>query len=310
MDSSRKRRALGSGRSILMACVILLLAHLGWAGEVAKLPSWNPADLTWSEIDLKAEKFFLTARSHLLISSTDACADVAGADLCPLEADDIPLKIELDSELLGRRSKSGIWFSGRNGTTSRTHRLETGKKNRIKEYRFTPRSICVVRRNPAAGEDDTLPEAWSDVSEEVRAYPRDAELACRVTDPTVLLYAASVAPLAQSGDSVRMVVLSRGCFFNVDLVWVERCVVAAEFIEVRAGTSVSVREERNARRLLLQPRPLQSSHDDDAFSILGLQGKVEVYVDETGGFPLLVTGQIKVIGRVEVRLQRVVLGDL
>ncbi len=286
-----------------------LLGSLSGFGQDTQ-PSLNRSKLAWSELELEAKKLFLTARTHLIISNSkmeERNSKVSANELCGLGPEKEPLCLELHSDLLGRHSQTRMWFSAMTGTGLRSLRLETGKRNRFKDYEFVGKGVHVFRRNPVKGEEGLSPGRWSEVSQEFLAYPDPGKLGCRLTDPAVLLYAASVGDLFRAGDEIALFVLSKGHFFRVVLAHGGRCEVGVDYIQVKGGAEEKVHGQQKAHRILVKPNPWSGTQEGKAFSMLGLQGELELFVDEKTRVPLLVTGEIKLIGDVKIQLRRAVL---
>jgi hypothetical protein len=127
-----------------------------------------------------------------------------------------------------------------------------------------------------------------------------------ITGPVGLLYAASAGSLAAPGDSMTIYVLVQA---QVERVVVE--VEGSEAVEINfqedSGAGLrSVREQVQAMRLVARSQPVDPA-SSSAFRMFGLEGDVEILWDPARRLPVEISGRVKLLGHVEVRLASVTL---
>lgn len=184
---------------------------------------------------------------------------------------------------------------------------ETGAKNHRKTYTLRDRGFLYELLEPADGSETLLaPERWTRQTRSFASYPRTLPADAVITGPVGLLYAASAGSLAAPGDSMTIYVLVQG---QVERVVVE--VEGSEAVELDfqqdSGAGLrSVREQVQALRLVARSQPVDPA-SSSAFRLFGLEGDVEILWDPARRLPVEISGRVKLLGHVEVRLASVTL---
>ena len=87
-------------------------------------------------------------------------------------------------------------------------------------------------------------------------------------------------------------------------VW-ETTSIKVGYTEVSSTGSREVKGRQEVMRILLAGRALGEGGSNRDFEFLGLRGDVEIYLERTRRIPVLITGDIRYVGKGKVRLQRV-----
>ncbi len=182
---------------------------------------------------------------------------------------------------------------------------ETGAKHHRKTYALGERGFRFELVEPASLSEMLLtPDRWTRRSETFNPFPRALPAGATVTGPVGLVYAASAARLASTGDEMTIYVLVQAQVERVT-VRVEGSEPAdLEFEESRNGRTRLVHEQATALRLVARSQPVDPE-SATAFRIFGLQGDVALIWDPARRLPLEVAGHVKMLGQVTVRLASV-----
>ncbi|MGD1148020.1 MAG: hypothetical protein ABR961_08735 [Thermoanaerobaculaceae bacterium] len=284
MGLCRVAAALGFLLAILPAAVL--------AGEAS--PERRGSVVGWKELRFVAHKTGISATIDLRLDrESDGLTD--------------GILLESTTHLPGR---TFVAHERVDAVTARARQIvdtETGVKHHRKTYTLGLRGFRLEFLEPASlSEMMQPPERWTKRTDSVSLFPQALPPGSTVTGPAGLLYAISAANLAAPGDSMTIHVLVQ--------THVERVTVRVEgtepadvtFEQSQGGEARPVREQVTALRLVARSQPVESD-TASAFRIFGLEGDVEILWDPAQRLPLEISGHVKVIGQVTVRLASVTL---
>ncbi len=310
-------RRLASGLLYLLLFCIpmgLFLTELGAGAAFAA--GLDPGRLQWSRLEYRASKFGISLTAEVELDAVPAAQAAAAFVSAGGERGLAPrgretLRMVLDSRLPGRESTVAFWFEPDTAGALQREQLETGRKarrNRHKVARFTGGGVFHVVRRPTDGEVGLPHQRWSEGSEDFQRFQGLDGAA--VTEPAALFYVLAVGGLERPGDRVSLPMISKGRLFHVDLEVAGSERVRADYrVEGPQGRQ-EVDGPVEALHVRLTPRPLGgggSEEDSDAvFEFLGLRGDVDLYLDPALRAPVLISGQLRWVGRGHIRLQRLV----
>lgn len=273
--------------------------------ETTELPVvFDLSRLTWTELDFKAKKFFLSAHSEIRIGVRPATV-VTEPDLDISRGEPrIPsmssvLEIRIDSDAAGRKSTESVFFEPRHGTAFKRLKKRLGKKGYHKTERFTDEGVFLLRRAPQTkSEAELTRDDWSKV--ERFFHPFETGASCRnVTEPAVLFYLLSTGPLPEDGAWQACVYSDeRAIAIAIEPLGRERLEVDYEVLAAAETRRVEGKVE--VWRLVVRPR-----EEEEGFEFLGLEGAVEVLIDAETRVPLRVEGRMGGLGKIAVKLERV-----
>jgi hypothetical protein len=295
------------------AAVICVLAVASAAALDAKVPSvtLDPQRVVWRELRYTAHKLGVAATVEVRLdeaqaSSTEA-AEAGGRYTASPEEPRREILLESTSHLPGRTFFALEHLSPVRAAARKIIDTETGAKNHRKTYILRDRGFLFELLEPADGSEVVLaPEMWTRQTRSFASYPKALPAGAVITGPAGLLYAASAGALTAPGDSMTIYVLVQ--------TKVERVVVEVqglestevEFQESSGDTVRGVRGQVEALRVVAHSQPVEPS-ESSAFRIFGLEGDVEILWDPARRLPVEITGHVKFLGRVEVRLASVTL---
>ena len=302
---------------IRLAPVLLLIVM---PGAVARspaqgdIPDFDAARVGWSEVRMTASKLFLTAEARLslrIVSGSSVAPDllpIPPGVLTPLVPGAEVVELLYDASGAGRRSRLTLLMDPVSGAALQNTVHDLEGRLRLRTYRFGTEGAFQRTRSPAdASENGLLPARWTNTSEGLRAYPI-APGQQAVIESTGLLYAIAAAGLNKPGDTVELLVFRRR---DTQLVHIE--VVPAVEIDVRYDElwpkgAVQRSGKLLPIRLTLQGVPVPgrtADADADELEVLGLRGKLELLLDPATRAPLQLSGNVKVLGGVTLRLAAV-----
>lgn len=296
------------GRRPLPAPRLVVAVVLVVAGAAAALladahpPRLDPHAVSWSALELRATKLFLTATAEVSLEPLPA-KQVARALRVSSHGDDLvpagPVgHLTALSKFGGRRTEEEVYFALGDGETFERRKRQLGRKPYTRSERFTRSGVHDERRAPAGDSEAKLePAGWSDV--DLRFDPRASAADPRVVvHPLVLFYLVSAAPLDQVGDRVSVFAYAHRGFIPVDLEVAEIVRLDVDFEERQGGETRARRGPVDALRIKVH----DTSGADTDLSFLGLENGIEIFVERASRLPVLVRGSLGALGRLDIRL--------
>ena len=280
----------------LATALACLLAAMPTGARAAAPPPAGPAApaVAWKELRFAAHKAGISASIHLRLDREQDGA-VGGIGL------------ESATRLPGRTFVTRERIDPVDARARVIVDTETGAKHHRKTYTLGERAFRLELEQPASlTEMMQPPERWTKRTDSVVRFPQALPAGAVVTGPIGLLYAASSAALASPGDAMTIHVLVQ--------TQVERVTVRVEgaepvdlaFEEIAEGRTELVHERLTALRLVAHSQPVDPD-SASAFRIFGLEGDVQLLWDPVRRLPVELSGHVKMLGPVTVRLASVTL---
>lgn len=278
---------------VLTASAFAVLATVAVSSPIddrlAEDQSLDPKRVSWRQLDFKASKLFISAKTQVKL-----------AQVAPGMAE-----ISFDTQALGRRTTDAIRFRLVDAATQTRRKQKHGNKPYAKLYRFGEGTVTMERAEPADVDEATgSHETWSHRRNETFEAPPGV---CRkVVDPSVVLYLAAARTWYVGSPPFRVCTFSDGRFSRlvVGVAGEEEIRVSYEIADEDGVARVD--EKVTALVLTLDAESLVGEGNDQ-LDVLGLEEDVRMYVDPATGAPLRFTGKMDNLGSVEVKLQRLVL---
>lgn len=288
---------------------MLMLALLG--SMVATMAQAGEQQPRWSQLEFGASKFFMTARFGVTVHERPA-ADISQSLLGvpkgqPVAPADSVLELVYRMSGFGRQSSATLWVDPASGASLQQTELDSGRRQRLRDYRFTDLGAWHFSRWPASRAEQALPPAqWTDLGEGLRAFPA-AIRGQPVASATTLLWLAAAGDYTQVGDRDEVLVFSRGQVSRVGIEFRGRRSIQVDYQEHGPAGTQQRRGKLEALVLTIRGQPLESTGGDSEFELLGLQGNLELLLDPLTRIPLQLSGMVKIAGQVTVRLQEATL---
>ena len=176
--------------------------------------------------------------------------------------------------------------------------LETGSRARKKVYRFSDSEAIAFRSEPANNAEKELPEAqWTNRSEQ----RIDTAHAPTLTDPLTLFYLIATHPHDKLDKGIEVSVLTRN---RISRVRIQRTPGATAIKTASTVTNADGSQQRDrSSNLAVRTYEVTPIGDASDLRLLGLEGAIQVAVDESLRMPVEIRGKIPPVGRVTVKLK-------
>ena len=301
----------GAMRSSILAMTIVFVAASGVADTA-------PSDrVSWSELEFKARKLFLSATAKVTARVVDRAAAVgelrsSSGDRQAVQpsGDRVAVVTTVTDMPFGREEVATAWIDHATGQALQAEKtVAGGGKYYWKLRRYVDDGYHRWRAEPEGrNERDAKAEAWSDRSERDYRWPSIPDDAA-VTDPYALLYLISVARLDR--DDARLDILLSSKDRVVELSFAAAGLVRRD--EKWTETWETGSRPRSDAVVLRRVEGTASSVDGEVAGgdidtgFFGMEGPLTIYVEPGTGMPVVVEGKASGIGHLEVRLERAVL---
>ena len=291
-----------------------------WPRDAVRAEDGEPelATPAWVELEFEARKFFFEATTRLstrLESATAVREDLrASPDATPRGPSGAHVAVvRLLSELpFGRHETATAWIDAGNGAGLQGERLTTGHKNSWKLWRYLEHGKYVWRVSPEGKQEERLDSsAWTRRRERFEGWQGSVPPRMVMTDSYALLYLVSASRLERAGAERKFCLEVDGRLVEIRFQAGEEITDRFEFEEVVAGSSRMRQGKMTARAVRGIGRAVDggSTDDDVDLGFMGLKGTITILADERTGVPLEIRGRADGVGRVTVRLRRVVLAE-
>jgi hypothetical protein len=286
---------------------MLLALVPGLAG--AGITTLDPARVGWSEIRMTASKFFLSAESRLALRTvtgetvTPDLLVVTDQHFTPLVPGAVVLELIYDTRGAGRKSRLTLLMDPVTGAAIQRVQHDQDRKPRFRTYRFGVEGAYHRTFWPATASEKSLqPKDWTRTSEGLRAYPVPPGKQ-PVIEPTGLLYAIAAASLDKLGDTADMLVFRRRDTQTVRITVLPSRELSVSYDEVWPTGTIRQNGKVKPLRLSLRGLPVPGGDpEDDDLELLGLRGQLELLLDPATRAPLQLSGDVKILGKVTLRL--------
>lgn len=271
--------------------------------------AFDPARVGWSEIRMTGSKLFITAEARLTlrqVAGATVAADllqVPPGQFTPLAPGPDVLELVYDARGAGRVSRLTLLMDPRSGAALQRTQHDQQGKQRFRTYRFGLEGAYQRTFWPAdASEQSLLPSRWTETTEGLRAYPIPPG-ARPVLEPTGLLYAIAAAALDEPGDTQDVLVFRRRDTQVVRIEVLPPREISVQYDELWPRGAVQRSGKVRPLRLSLQGLPVPGGDpEDDDLELLGLRGRLELLLDPATRAPLQLSGNVKIVGAVTLRL--------
>ena len=301
-------RTPASGR-ILAPLILAVLAVTPGMPATAAGAAFDPARVGWSEIRMTGSKLFITAEARLTLRTVPGAAvvpdlmAVPANPFTPLVPNEEVLEMVYDARGAGRVSRLTLLMDPRSGAALQRIQHDQQGKQRFRTYRFGIEGAYQRTFWPAnASEKALMPARWTETTEGLRAYPIPPG-GRPVVEPTGLLYAVAAASLDKPGDTLEVLVFRRRDTQVVRVEVLPPREISVRYDELWPKGAVQRSGKVQPLRLSLQGLPVPGADpEDDELELLGLRGRLELLLDPATRAPLQLSGNVKIVGSVTLRL--------
>jgi len=295
-------------RAPASGAVLALLFLLAAGPRPSAAADFDPARVGWTEIRMTASKLFVTAEARLSLRTVPGATvmpdllAVPASQLTPIAPGDDVLELLYDAHGAGRASRITLLMDPHTGAALQRNQHDKQGKLRQRTYRFGTEGAFQRTFWPATADEKSLPPSrWTRTSEGLRAYPVPPGTR-PVVEPTGLLYAVAAASLDQPGDSLEILVFRRRDTQVVRVEVLPPREISVHYDELWPKGTVQRRGPVRPLRLSLVGAPVPGGDPDDDMELLGLRGRLELMLDPVTRAPLQLSGNVKIVGTVTLRL--------
>jgi hypothetical protein len=292
-------------RSALAAIAAVLTIAAASAAQGAEVP--------WSFFALEAARFGSTATVEVALQALPAAAEAPkfidsarGRPLHAWGAEVQKLSVTTTVDILGGRRvrfENHLWLDPLTGTPLYLIRTRFGLKDYHQRFRFTREGVFRQQREPASGKEaEKPPDAWTRIGQNFYPYPPERQGCSPVIETSMLIaHIGGMSPA--TWDAIESL-----CVFHKRQV--HQVSVRREPVQRISFDYLERKDGREARRT--------GSAEAAAASIASVpigsyRGEVEEFfrdgsrlcVSPADHAPLMVSGELPVIGRVELRLREI-----
>lgn len=249
----------------------------------------DPKRVSWRQLEFKASKLFVSATTRVELGQ-----------VAPGVAE-----VSLETKALGRKTTDSVRFQLADARTLERRKRKHGNKPYAKLYRFQPNGVTMERSEPANIDEATGNDSsWSRRKSETFELPPAS--CSSVVDPSVVLYLAAAKTWRLGAPPYSVCTFSQGKFSRLVIDVAGQEEIRVEY-ESEDSDGRSERRSGTVRAWVLElaAKSFQGS-EQDQLEILGLEEDVRMYVDPQTGAPVRFAGKMDKLGRVEIRLQRLV----
>jgi hypothetical protein len=289
------------------------LAAIAAVLTVAAASAARGAEVPWSFFALEAARFGSTATVEVALQALPAAAEAPkfidsarGRPLHAWGAEVQKLSVTTTVDILGGRRvrfENHLWLDPLTGTPLYLIRTRFGLKDYHQRFRFTREGVFRQQREPASGKEaGKPPDAWTRIGQNFYPYPPERQGCSPVIETSMLIsQIGGMRPATWD-------VIDSLCVFHKRQV--HQVSLRREPVQKLSFDYLEKKDGREARRT--------GSAEAAAVSIASVpigsyRGEVEEFfrdgsrlcVSPENGLPLMVSGELPVIGRVELRLKEI-----
>ncbi len=273
-------------RFLLCLCLLALVLPLRAQGLDAQLPVWRA-------LEFERSAFLATAYSFVEVQEDD----------CNPKRWKLSANNAIFNALMRNDELKVLTLIPGDARLVQRERFSGGSDRRFKFWDYLPQHIVRERRDPGGLETES-PEDWPLSGHSLINYPQMPSTVV-VTDAYALLV---LATRFHNSDDQRLdvVVHTDFNFYRVRMTHGNRGQLEVDYA---VEGQRPVRGKRKIRTVMLQVEPLGQLAEETDFSLMGLQGPLEMDFDVEQGIPVKIRGEAPRLGQSYIDLKRVVLRD-
>lgn len=295
--------------------VVPLVMLLGFGGfavadTATAQAQLDPSRVRWAQLEYRASKFLITLSTQINLTVLSA-AEAKQAFIEPQQGAGLQpaglqvYRIDLATNLFGQNTAVQLWLDANAAALQRTV-LNTGRKHRYRNFRFTQAGTYSLKRYPRPGEESSAWQNWSEVTEDF--YPHgEAARRLVITETGALLYILSASKLEKPGDELTFHV------FTNDAIAVVRAQVRGyhslmtNYELITAEGARQITGMADLLRISLNVHPLDPSQAMEEPDFMALKGALDLYLDPVSRLVVQLSGKAEVVGSLDIKLRKAVL---
>ena len=268
-------------------------------------------DIKTSKLEYKASKLFLSMESTVTVDKKPVAAVLD--DLVEPEKSDRSFVqprggsvfiVTTDTDNFGTRTRYTLWFDEAGAILQRL-KVRSGDDNEIHLYRYASDGYLEYRKQFNNKKFSLNLQGIKNYQSLFHPYPATETLNGDVTESSAFLYLAGLLKLQKPGDTQSFTVVSRGKLINVKMVVKAKRKLAVDYKVFSGSNNQHIEGKRDVLRIAILPvdangKPIKN------FKMMGLQGKLTLYLDVQSRALVQISGEVKVLGNVDIKLRKAV----
>jgi hypothetical protein len=274
----------------------------------------DPARVGWSRLLFRASDAMASVAIEVRLTSApasdleDPAGSASGSAVVAPAGDEVSLMTALIVvEGHDKAYRNEVWFLPGEAVPLQRRRDKLGKDPNRKTFRYAGDGVYRVRLDPAGPqEEELLPEQWTGQKTHFYPYGSAARGCPAITDPALLLFAVSAGAVSEDGAPLDL------CAFNKKTVYQVRAATAGvrplevAYAEIGKGVRAEIARAVDAPSVRIVARPGEAA-EPDPFEFFELTGDIEIALDPSTRIPVLISGDLPGLGRVDFALSEATL---
>jgi len=271
----------------------LLACLLSGPAQAMQMPPWQ-------QLVFEQKSFWATARGVLTLSEfTDArgARDLDSAQATEAERSSGYLSLEVNNYVASNSEQITLTLDAATGEARFRWRLSRGRDSRVKIHEYHDSLIARERREPPAGDDSVSPADWPATHEmNMPLPPQAAGRHIVATHGLLVLLPTLLEDTSRADDYLVHTDLN---FFRLEADLSDTIVTIGNTLTVDGERR---RQDRRCQVLTLRMEPLPGNPEEPDVMLMGMSGKIHVFIDMATGLPLRLRGDAPHIGSAELNL--------
>ncbi|TCO76260.1 hypothetical protein [Chromatocurvus halotolerans] len=271
----------------------LLVCLLSGSARAMQMPPWQ-------QLVFEQKSFWATARGVLTLSEfTDArgARDLDSAQASDTQRSSGYLSLEVNNYVASNSEQITLTLDAATGAAQFRWRLSRGRDSRVKIHEYHDTLIARERREPPAGDDSVSPADWPATHEMNLPLPPQAEGRHIVATHALLVLLPTLLEDPSRADNY--LVHTDLNFFRLEADLSDKIVTIGNTLTVDGERR---RKDRRCQVLTLRLVPLPGNPEEPDVMLMGMSGKIHVFIDTATGLPLRLRGDAPRIGSAELNL--------
>jgi len=301
-------RRCGRKSAFRSALRVIAAALAVGAGSAAR-----GSDVPWSFLALQATRLGSTATVAVALDVLPAATETPkfidsnrGRPLQASGAEVQRLSVATTLDILGGRQvrfENHLWLDPPTGTPLYLLRTRFGLKDYYQRFRFTREGVFRHQREPASGrEAEKPPESWTRLGQHFYPYPADRQGCSPILETSMLIPLVGALSPAPWDALESLCVFHKRQLHRVSVLREPAQTLRFDYLEKRAGRETRRSGSVSAAVVSIASVPIGTYRGEvEEFFRDGSR----LYVSPEDRAPLVVSGELPVIGRVELQLKEI-----
>jgi len=298
------------GRALICRAVLLMIAAILHAEDGSAAEAFG---VPWSSLTLQAVRLGSTATAEVEIETFASAAEVPkfidsprGSPLKASGAEVHKLSVVTTVDILGGqriRLENRLWFDPYTNTPLYLERTRLGLKDYYQRFRFTREGVFRQQREPAfAKEVGGPPESWTKLGQHFYPFPSVRPACTPVFETSMLILLVRELTVTHDDSTGPLCVFHKRQVHRVNVHPQPAQMVSYDYLEKRVGQEKRRVGTATAPGIFIASHPIGTYRGNvEDF----LRNGSQAYLIPDDQAPLAVSGELPLIGRVEMKLKEI-----